>query len=100
MKLISTLEPTLEGTLLAEFGAVGYLFAADGEGLLVADVNDDEHALHLLDTGHFYAYAHKDTLGLSEPESPELDLSQGGAIAAPLIEGRQAAKPVKPVKRS
>ncbi len=92
MKLISTLEPTLEGTLLAEFGAVGYLFESDTEGLLVAEVSDDEHALHLLDTGHFYAYDDKDSLPV-----PELDLSESGAIAAPLIESRQ---PPKPRKRS
>lgn len=73
MKLEANIKPRRDGTVKATFGAVEYVFAADEEGRLVADVGVDEHIAELLNSGNFIP-------------ADEVDFEMAAALSAPPVE--------------
>jgi hypothetical protein len=53
MKLETTISPRKDGVVNVEFGKVKYVFAADEEGRLVADVDEESIIANLLNSGNF-----------------------------------------------
>ncbi|THJ32405.1 hypothetical protein E8K88_11945 [Lampropedia aestuarii] len=75
MKLMSSLVPRKDGTVLFAFGAATYKFLPAGQGQTVADVDDPEAVRHALATGNFYPASEEDEDAaealLSNTASPE-----------------------------
>lgn len=53
MKLETTIKPRRDGVVKVELDKSSYVFTADGDGRLVADVANESHVGHLLATGNF-----------------------------------------------
>lgn len=53
MKLETTIKPRRDGTVNAVVSGVTYIFAADEQGRMVADVGDESHLSYLLGLGDF-----------------------------------------------
>lgn len=76
MKLEANIKPRRDGTIKATFGAVEYVFAADEEGRLIADVGVDEHIAELLNSGNFIPADEEDfqmAAALSAPQDDDDD---------------------------
>lgn len=53
MKLETTIKPRRNGAVNVTIAGLTYIFAADEQGRLVADVGNDEHLAYLLGLGDF-----------------------------------------------
>lgn len=72
MKLICTLQANEDGHVTAEFGKTKYHFENEN-GELVAEVDNEAHAAHLLSTGNFYPHDEGDYQQASNMLSQEPD---------------------------
>lgn len=54
MRLVCSLQPRRDGTVVFEFAGQAWLFARDAHGDLTAEVADGAAVAHALATGHFY----------------------------------------------
>ena len=76
MKMLCTMAPRSDGTVIYDEGKARHVFAADAAGDLVCDVEDDAIVAKMLALPHFEPadeadYAKADAL-LSAPDSPAL----------------------------
>lgn len=89
MKIEANIKPRRDGTVKAAFGPVEYVFAADEDGRLVAEVGVDEHIADLLNTGNFIPADDEDFAIAAAIASPEIgddeddEEMQGGADVDP-----------------
>jgi hypothetical protein len=104
MKLATTIIPTLDGTVVAQFGNVSYSFELDeASGDLTAEVDNEDHAKALLSTGNFYPESDDDFAAaadlMSEPteeDSEELESEDEASLDAAPLEANTQPKRFRP----
>ena len=92
MKLLTTIKPRKDGTVISRFGAEVCVFKPGEDGDMACDVADPAHIAFLLNTGNFYPanpedYEEAVVVASAEDAEDDDDDAMGDDNAAPVESG-------------